>query len=321
MYSINIIATDFFCRDIIRCYLQFEKHFFGTYYSMTQQPPVQEDSYLKASQIFIQQKWLILIVAGFFTFGCAVLIYTYKPVYEASIVLGPVTEVDASFPKVTSFHYLEESKIRNFNLTEINNLLYAYMYSPGIKQLFYNQIYLPAFSVKKTLTPSKKLEKRFSETYNVRIYKNDRKKFLVSVTAERSQTAIKELKKFIFFINKKASERVIVLTERRIDAIKNGLILQRTPLRDELYRQDEPTFSFKVFQLLTEISDTPFSLVKYGNFNLFQYDSPIVIYSTAFHSKLKATLILGILGGMLLGFLAAAFRMGLQKHSNTINYT
>ena len=264
---------------------------------------IMDNSYIKVSQVFLQQKWLILAITVIFTLLCAFFIYKHKPSYEAKVVLGPLLEVD--------------------NVKYENNLTDFYtLFASHAKQFFYNSIYLS--SSKKTNISTEKLFKRFSESYKIKV-DNSHKiyKYIVTVTADSPNKAIKELSIFTWFIKsayerliftrfiKNAYERPIVVNVSLNKALKIILPLQCTQLEN----------ARNFFQVLININEVKnlnnMLLVNNSVFNLSQDESPILLENTNLEPKFKKILTLGLLGGLLLGFFAGACRMGLQKKTST----
>lgn len=281
-----------------------------------------EESNLKISQVFRQQWRLILIVTLLFTCLCAVLIYQYKPIYRAKVMLAPLTELDSSFQNVTLMNYFEISKEKNFNLTEMYALFVSYLVSPTIRRMFYTQIYWPSFEHSQL---DKKGYDNFSKVYDIQLYlENKEQKYLVSAAGMNSKKAIEKLNKYIAFVNQKAFEALVLYTANRRKIVDDELLFPIVPRKAEFYQNDISSLNFKIFSMLSRLYEANYlsfkpPLIKSSVVALFRYDPEVTLSSTELGPRLTRVLYLGIFGGLILGFLIGAFRIGLQRTSKAPN--
>lgn len=280
-----------------------------------------EDSNLKISQVFRQQWRLILVVTLFFTCLCALFIYQHKPIYRAKVMLTPLTSLNSSFQNVSLMNYFEISKEKNFNLTEIYSFFVRYLTSLGVRQMFYTQIYSPSFEHGQL---DKNGYDNFSKIYDIQIYmENKERKFLVSATDRNSKKAIEKLNKYIAFVNQKAFEELSRYIENRNKIVRDELLLPATPRRVDFYQSDINSLNFKTFYMLSKIYSENYMsfkppLIRGPVVELFNYESSVILYSTILESRLTKTLCLGIFGGLILGFLIGAFRIGAQRAPKSV---
>ncbi len=279
---------------------------------------------LKISQVFWDQKWLIITITFFVTLLTGIPIYKQKPLYEAKAIVAPPLIERASILHESSFIFLQSTQENNFNASELFTFFTTYSVNTSIRNSFYLQVYLPLFhpEVKKSL-----LENDFYKDYmrNFQIlnyYTDMQKKIMIKVASESSIDAISTLYKYINFLNLKAYEqynyiRVVRLkilsfelwqninTLKKIETVSKKASLNSTfipsiaPLLIELYQE--------------KLNSLDIQLKSKKPISLFNYDSEITISNLTIESKLKKLLILGVPGGLILGFFAASLRIGIKS--------
>jgi hypothetical protein len=197
-----------------------------------------------------------------------------------------------------------------------------------IKDFFYEEIYLPNLIATKTQSG---LLKAYNEFYKLlavrRDYATKKEQYELTVTVDNPDSAIKILEEFIVYINNKANVLAELLAaERKMiqsstpqvnwlsellwtnELMKKGINITTTASEPliQLYRKD---YSL----LMNQLTLAPV-------LSFYAYNSSLQLSNTAINKPLKATLILGVAGGLLLGFIAASLRMGFAKsRALTIN--
>lgn len=275
-------------------------------------------SNLEISQVFRQQKRLILVVTLLFTCFCALFIYQHQPIYRAKVILAPLTELDSSFQNVSLMNYFEISKEKNFNLTEIYNLFTDYLNSSYLKKLFYANIYFPSLKQSQLDRILNNAYQNFFKIYDIQLYQEDKqRKYTVSARATSSKLAVKRLNQYVTYANQEVFERLALYIANRKRIVHNALYSPITPLKANFYQSDNSSLNFKIFNLLSKFYDENHilfnpPLTHRPMVDLFRYDSSIILYNTNLEPRLSKVLCLGLFGGLILGFLIGAFRIGLQ---------
>lgn len=279
------------------------------------------DSWLTISQIFRQQKKLILIVIVFYTLLTGLLVMKQKPVYKAQVLIKPAEGL-----LVNESPIIADNQIL-FSMIDLQRLYSLGISSILMKDLFYEEKYLPSLSGKKNQLGSFKLYTDFNKLLLVRKdYTTKNKYYELTALADSPDKAINILEQFIVYINSKANVLLeLLVAERKMLQLSSP---QNNWLSELLWTNEIMNNGINVTNNVNE------SLIKlyrkdYSLFmmpltfnpvvNFYSYYSPLQVSNTGIKEPLKATLILGVAGGLLLGFFAASLRVGSTKSSAVSN--
>lgn len=281
--------------------------------------------FLKISHVFLDQKWLIIAITFLVTLLTGILIYKQNPIYEAKVIIGPPILERVSMLHSLPFIYLHSSQESDFSASELLDMFTQSFNRPLVKILFYAQVYLPLFH------PEEKNRSILSGFYSKYIkefkilnhYSNMQNKLTITFTSDSSLNAINKLKKFISFVNQKANEQFKQIQNARKKTIAFALwqqinLLKKIETVSKKNNFDNKNFLPSIAPLFIELSEKKLNFYNIplnpnNTINLFKYDSEIIITHLAIESRPKKTLILGIAGGLILGFFVASLRISMKS--------
>lgn len=235
-----------------------------------------EHCYLRLSHVFLNQKKLILVTMLVVTLFWGLYIYAHKTTYQASVLIGPLRTVDNS-------HFLSTPLKEYWDITKLYELFSVSMHSLSVRKLFYQQVVVPYGF---TLIERSSLE---------------HEQYYIAFTHDNPAGALECIKKFIAIINKCANEQLaLAIARKKID----GVLANKTK-RSSLNVVQSGVENIQVSSIIIAQQLSSMQLI-----DLFHYDSPVILSSTMLESKLTSTLVLGIIGGLILGFFIATLRIG-----------
>ncbi len=292
---------------------------------MKEQYNIKEPNFINLTQLFWQQKWTILIVTMLITLLSFVYTFTHQITYEARVLLSVPPEIESSFLNLETSIYPNLLKDNDFNNIELYSLFTQVLKSESIKQLF--------------ATESNNLLK------NIRVLEDKRtnpSQFLVRFTAKDPEEAKKNLKAYIAYVNKIALSRLPALVQRRKEiildklnqqiillkeVIKNSKAVYTARIKESLAIAEQngiknivissPGIAEELIQIYEENYKLHINQIKSSQFTeLFAFRSNILLTDNSIKSKLFNILLLGVLGGLVLGFFIAMIREGALPLSN-----
>jgi hypothetical protein len=231
---------------------------------------------MSLSQVMYKQKGLVLVIIFITTSLWGLFIFNLQPKYHASVVIGP----------------LGEGRLAEFT-------------KEGIKP---NKLYRQFSIMLRSELARKLLYQKNRLPYGLSLIDKStfkRERYFLDIKHNTPMQAVQSIEQFINIANTLANQKIaFIIAKQEIDKIT-----QNQKLTHDLSIVQS---GIKNVLLSTKIVSKHLSYIK--SVPLYHYDVPISLFSTSIDSKLKATLVLGILGGLFLGFIVSIYRINYVKH-------
>jgi len=297
--------------------------------------------YLTIRQVFVQQGWLILLTVVITTVLSGLLIFNQTPVYRAQFLLEPPQDIETSALNLKPLYFLNTAGQGDVSSAQLFQVFSSTITSPSVKQQFFTEYYLPLLTKQNNSVSVEKSYKHYLSDFRVQPeYASGQRRWLISVKADSAERAKQQLQDYLSFMNAVAQGRVVALLEERKQLVLGALVQQiqllqqvkaAVPVTNEPSPQRANSINFKIDELtnpqhltpsvaqqLITIYEENYRVLRNQSFTkqkikLFYSDaSKAVVWSNQIELKLKTTLIVGILSGLIVGFLLAAMRLGLM---------
>lgn len=293
-------------------------HFFVGFI-MNKQSDLPKSKFLNITDVFLQNKVLILVVALLFTGLSGLFIFNHKPSYEVRVLLKSPTEKFLN--DIPDIQPIIES---DHTLTEVRKMFFIYLNSTSVRQLYFRTAYLPSLSPTllqkySSVNLINDISKRMKVIQDLH---NKEENYTLSVNAVSLVQAMRVLNQYVDFINKQASQRFYILLTQKKKTIESSLSGRIQLLKNQSSKNaDENNINSTQFLIdkLEQRINFIRQIIVPTEFNFYHYKT-VKITSLAIDDKLKTTLIIGTLGGLLMGFFTAVFRIGLKHyHGNSFS--
>lgn len=294
---------------------------------------------LSIGQVFAQKSWLILAMVFITTFLTGLFIFNLTPTYQAKLLLEPPLDIELTALNIEPLYFLNAAKQKDVQSNHLYSIFIRTILSASVRKQFFNDYYLPSLSKQKSSQSEEILYKHYLRDFRVEPeFSSASRRFIISVKASNADLAEKQLNDFIIYMNKAATSKVYPFLAQR-KKIMMGVLLQQIKLlrqvevrimnknhsldRETGIKIDDlnnigqltPSVAKELIMIYTKNYDLlRKQLYKKQIINLFYFDSlKATITNTILDSKIKTTLIIGVLGGLILGFFISSMSIGLAE--------